>query len=49
MITTQLREELLAADSAKQAIELILENCWFDWQQDEAFEFVEENTTLFDQ
>lgn len=47
MITPQLQQELLAADSAKQAIELILESCWFDWQQDEALEFVEENTTLF--
>ena len=47
MITAELQTELLKATSRQQAIEIILEQCWTDWQQDEALDFVEENTTLF--
>lgn len=48
MIPPSLKTELLNATSKQQALELILEQCWFDWQQDEAIDFVEENTCLFD-
>ena len=47
MITAEFKTELLNATSKKHAIEIILERCWFDWQQEEALDFVEENTTLF--
>lgn len=47
MITAELKTELLNATSKKHAIEIILEQCWTDWQQEEALDFVEENTALF--
>jgi len=48
MIPQSLQSELLAATTRQQAIELILEQCWTDWQQENALDFVEENTCLFD-
>lgn len=48
MLTQSLQSELLKATTKQQAIDLILEQCWTDWQQDEALDFVEENTCLFD-
>ena len=35
--------ELQQTTTTKEVIELIIENCWFDWQQDEALEWCEAN------
>jgi hypothetical protein len=43
----ELKQQLLSATTRREALELIMDNCFREEQQDEALDFVESNTTLF--
>lgn len=48
MITPELLNALKVCETRKDAVSLVLEHCWEDWQQDEALDWLEEHRADLD-
>ncbi len=45
-VSADLKTKLRSCDTMKQIITTILDECWFDWEQEEALKWADHNVTL---